>query len=224
MLTERQKENYLSVGIQPDKIEVIGDSIPDYHLIKASKKVIGDDKWAKVLRTNKKKLTYVGRISFEKGCERLINIAEKLKREDVIFLVIGDGPQKKMLLDQIRERKLEKKFVFSGFISRMKIPYILQNTDVLLVPSRHEEFGGIVIEGVAAYVPIVTTGVGGITRILGEDYNGIVGDNVERFCEKINMYLDGKKQSEYNRDEIIKRYNCNSSIDRICEIYKKSCL
>ncbi|MBS5620713.1 glycosyltransferase [Eubacterium sp.] len=224
VLTERQKENYLSVGIQPDKIEVIGDSIPDYHLIKASKKVIGDDKWAKVLRTNKKKLTYVGRISFEKGCERLINIAEKLKREDVIFLVIGDGPQKKMLLDQIRERKLEKKFVFSGFISRMKIPYILQNTDVLLVPSRHEEFGGIVIEGVAANVPIVTTGVGGITRILGEDYNGIVGDNVERFCEKINMYLDGKKQSEYNRDEIIKRYNCNSSIDRICEIYKKSCL
>ena len=220
VLTEKQKENYLSVGIQSDKIEVIGDSIPDYHLVRASRKDMQGEEWIEALKTDKKKLTFVGRISFEKGCERLIEIAEKLKREDVIFLVIGDGPQKEMLLDKIREKQLEEQFILSGFVSRMKIPYILQNTDVLLVPSRHEEFGGVVIEGVAANVPIVTTGVGGITRILGEDYNGIVGDSIEGFCEKINVYLDGREKGDYNRDEIMKRYNCNSSIDRICEIYQ----
>lgn len=222
VLTDKQKENYISIGIQPKKIEVIGDCIPDYHLTvaKQAQKQLQEE-WAKALQSDKKKLVYVGRISFEKGCERLIQIAEKLKREDIVFLVIGDGPQKEMLLHEIKEKHLEDKFIVSGFISRLKIPYILQNADVLLVPSRHEEFGGVVIEGVAANIPIVTTGVGGITRILGASYNGIVRDNIELFSNMINAYLNGEAKPNYNREEIIARYNYSSSIDRICKIYEE---
>ena len=222
VLTEKQKENYTSIGIQPDKIEVIGDSIPDYHLSKDKEQTVQlQEELEKALRSDKKKLTFVGRISFEKGCERLIQIAKDLSRKDVVFLVIGDGPQKEMLIDEIRKNNLEEKFIVSGFISRLKIPYILQNTDVLLVPSRHEEFGGVVIEGVAANVPIVTTGVGGIKGILGSEYNGIVGDNINLFVKRIIEFLDGKIIQNYNRDEIISKYNYVSSLNRICKIYEE---
>lgn len=222
VLTEKQKENYVSIGIRTNKIEVIGDCIPDYHLeVVGQEQMCFQEKWAKVLKSDKRKLTFVGRISFEKGCERLIQIAEKLNREDVVFLIIGDGPQKGMLLDKIREKHLEEKFIISGFISRLKIPYILRNTDVLLVPSRHEEFGGVVLEGVAANVPIITTGVGGITRILGEEYNGIVGNDIGLFTKMINAYLDGEVKFNYNRYEILKKYNSNFSIDKICRIYEE---
>lgn len=222
VLTEKQKENYTSIGIPTDKIEVIGDSIPDYHLLDAGQEHVQlQERLDRALKSNKKKLTFVGRISFEKGCERLIQIAEKINREDVEFLVIGDGPQKEMLLNVIKEKNLEEKFIVTGFISRLKIPYILKNTDVLLVPSRHEEFGGVVIEGVAANLPIVTTGVGGIKGILGRDYNGIVGDDITRFAMMINKYLDGVMVPNYNRDEIISRYNHVSSINRLCKIYEE---
>ena len=218
VLTEKQKDNYVAIGVDVNKIEVIGDCIPEYHLVK--QKSI-DEPWRKVLQSNKKTIVFVGRISFEKGCERLIQIAEGLKRDDITFLIVGDGPYKEELLQEIKKKKLEDIFTVTGFVSKLKIPYILQNADILLIPSIHEEFGGVVLEGVAAGVPIVTSGVGGISKVLGDTYNGIVGDNIEQFCRMVNAYLDGEKSPNYNRDEIIRKYNFNDCLDRLCKIYEE---
>lgn len=218
VLTEMQKDNYVSIGVDADKIEVIGDCIPEYHLVK--QKSI-DEPWKMVLQSDKKKIVFVGRISFEKGCERLIQIAERLKRDDIMFLVVGDGPYKEEFLQEIQKKKLEDKFTVTGFVSKLNIPYVLQNADVLLIPSIHEEFGGVVLEGVAAGVPIVTSGVGGISKVLGDTYNGIVGDNIEQFCKMVNVYLDGEKSPNYNREEIIRKYNFNDCLDRLCKIYEE---
>lgn len=217
VLTNSQKEKYMSINVSEEKIEVIGDSIPDYHLNMVQ---VEEENWFKYLNDSKRKIAFVGRISYEKGCEVLIDIAKRMKDKEVRFFVVGDGPQREEFEKNISDNNLKDKFIISGFVSKFKIPYILSKIDVLVVPSRHEEFGSVILEGIIANKPIVTSGVGGITNILGDNYNGIVGDDIDLYVKKINDYLSGKLTPNYSKDEIIQCYDLDNNINKMIKIYE----
>ena len=69
----------------------------------------------------------------------------------------------------------------------------LQQSDILVVPSREEGFGLVAIEGMAAYVPVIASNVGGLAEIIQNGYNGYLFEK-ENYTELAELILKVMKQ------------------------------
>lgn len=114
-------------------------------------------------------IAYVGRLVFEKGVDVLVEAAERL---DVQLLIVGDGPERSRL-----ERRVAAwppgKAVFTGAVAHEDIPDYLAAIDALVLPSRStttwaEQFGHVLIEAMAAGVPVVGSASAAIPEVVGD--------------------------------------------------------
>lgn len=81
-----------------------------------------------------------------------------------LFLV-GTGPLDAELRSRVRQLGLTDSVVFLG--TRQDAREILPAFDALVLPSRNEGLGLVLVEALAAGVPVVATHVGGIPEVLG---------------------------------------------------------
>ena len=112
-------------------------------------------------------VAYVGRISDEKGWRDLPVFAERLARDGVFLLVCGDGPRRAELEALLDPRARGVDWTVTGFVSRDAVRAALTLAEVVLLPSRREAFGSVLLEAMAAGVPSVAYAVGGIVDVEG---------------------------------------------------------
>jgi glycosyltransferase involved in cell wall biosynthesis len=112
---------------------------------------------------------YVGRLVPEKGVDVLIDAVEPL---DVQLLIVGAGPERARL-----ERRVAAwspgKAVFTGAIAHEAVPDYLAALDALVLPSRStrvwaEQFGHVLIEAMAAGVPVVGSASAAIPEVVAD--------------------------------------------------------
>jgi glycosyltransferase involved in cell wall biosynthesis len=113
-------------------------------------------------------VTYVGRISPEKGWMDLPRCLEAAGDERVFLLVCGDGPDRRKLELELERRGRPDDWCITGFVAPEDIRAALRIADVLVLPSRREAFGGVLLEAMASGLPAVAYAVGGITEVAGE--------------------------------------------------------
>ena len=113
-----------------------------------------------------------GRFSPEKGFDRLVEAAAQVVRScpDAGFVLFGDGPLRQQLLDQIARLNLDEHFVLPGFCD--ELDRWLPGFDVTVLPSYTEGLPNVVLESLAARVPVVATAVGGTPEVVQDGVNG----------------------------------------------------
>lgn len=121
----------------------------------------------------------VGRLSIEKGGDRLIdaflNICDS--RSDVGLVVVGDGTMRAELERRVYSRGHEKHVYFVGYDEN---PYkIMLACDCLVLASRHEGQGIVVLEALSLGKRIVATDIPGPRAILSETPSMLVDDSVD---------------------------------------------
>jgi len=114
-----------------------------------------------------------------KGIQTLIEAADIIinhqKRNDVIFLYCGDGPDLGYFRDMVSQLNLEEFFLCPG--SSKEIVRIMKGVTVAVVPSIWQEALGLsVLETMATGKPIVATKVGGIVEIIEDGTDGFLFD------------------------------------------------
>jgi len=116
---------------------------------------------------------FVGRVSPGKGVELLIKaIAALPARENVILAIIGDGENLDNIKSLARDLEIEKQVRYFGTVSHQDVIEYMRTLDVLVVPShRHgnwiEQFGRVVVEGMAACIPVIGSDSGEIPNVMG---------------------------------------------------------
>lgn len=145
------------------------------------------------------KIVSVGRISEEKGYDRLLNVCCRLKRENyhVDVTVVGSGRKEAELNEKIKNKSADKWFKLTGYQSN---PYkYVSNSDVFVCSSYDEGLSTAVTEAVILGLPVVSTDVSGAKEILGENNEyGIVTENSEEaLYEGLKKMIADKKLREY---------------------------
>jgi len=125
-------------------------------------------------------ITLVGELN-ERKQQRVVieatpNVLEKFPNARILF--VGDGDDRAALEAVVRERGLHASIIFTGF--RADVPEILLGSDALLLPSRVEGFGYVLVEAMAAGIPCIASNVSSIPEIVQDGVTGIlhaVGDS-----------------------------------------------
>jgi len=89
---------------------------------------------------------------------------------DATFVVIGEGPERKMLESLISAHSLSNRFFLAGAIPDAAT--LMKAFDLAIIPSRKEGLPFTLLEWMSAGVPVIATDVGGIPSVIG---NGITG-------------------------------------------------
>jgi len=169
--------NFLSREKAREELQIVGDRIAD--------KVVGT----------------VANFYKTKGLEYLIEAAgllnSKFKIQNSKFFIVGDGKLRPKLEAQIKKLGLEDKILLVG---RIPDAYkYLKAFDVFVLPSLKEGFPWIILEAMAAEIPIVATKVGAIPEILEEEFLVEPG-NSEELAKKISWMLEHPAKAKLKQE------------------------
>jgi glycosyltransferase involved in cell wall biosynthesis len=119
-------------------------------------------------RSGEKLVLFLGRVTFQKGPEFMVETAWKLLQvyPNVLFFVAGVGDMLEKLKALVLERKIDHKFVFAGFLSQSNVKKVLAQADVYFMPSVSEPFGLSALEAAQFEVPCVISKQSGVAEVL----------------------------------------------------------
>jgi glycosyltransferase involved in cell wall biosynthesis len=116
-------------------------------------------------------ILFIGRLVYQKGPDIFIDAIRKIcqQRGDARVIVAGDGGMRQYL--QERARDLPVNFV--GYIPDSEYIRLLNASDIVVIPSRNEPFGLVLLEAWSAEKPVVASNVGGLSENIDPFLNGI---------------------------------------------------
>jgi len=185
-------------------------------------KPLNKEKIKKELGLSKKVVGFVGGLKEVKRADKLPDIFSHISSiYDAEFLVVGDGELRKGIEKECKKRKLQIKFV--GSVSHEDVPYYMNAMDVMILPSRNEGFGAVVIEAQGCGVAVVGSSNGGIPEAIGD--GGIVveeGENFEkRFAQSVVKLLENPIDESYLRNRAL-GFSWESIVEKEIEVYNEA--
>ena len=236
-LTEVEKEQYLKMGVDEDKIEIVplGINLEEYENLPAygkfrSKFNIGE---------NDKLILFVGRIHEIKGLDLLLdafndlivqsnekNSLENIDCSSIKLAIVGpdDGYLVK-LEEKVKEYSLEENVIITGPLYKEEKQEALVDCDLFVIPSKYESFTTSGLDAMACSKPLVLTKNNHIHDWVDGNVGIACEDNKDSLREAIEKVLFDEELSQIfaeNGNKLIKeKYNWDIINDQILEIYNE---
>ena len=176
-------------------------------------------------RNDKFTIGTIGRLTFQKGQEYLIEAAKILigKGYEFEIHIYGEGEKENEFVQLIKKYELEKIVLLKGYTHN--ISETMNTLDIFVLPSRYEGIPFVILEAMKASVPVISADVGGINEVINNMINGILikKENSEELAEKIMLLHDSKKL----RDDLTRiakidfeeKYTIEKTIKSIEDVY-----
>lgn len=115
-----------------------------------------------------KVVTFLGRVTFQKGPEYFIEAAYKVYQKDknVRFVMAGTGDLLEKMIRHVARRRMSSRFHFTGFLKGDNVDHMFALSDVYVMPSVSEPFGISPLEAMRSNVPVVISKQSGVAEIL----------------------------------------------------------
>jgi glycosyltransferase involved in cell wall biosynthesis len=141
------------------------------------------------------------------------------QRNDVTFVVIGEGELREDLLQLRRKLGLEKRVRFTGYLSQAE--KFLPAFDVFAMSSCMEGLGSIIQDAFAAGVPVAATAAGGIPELVRNGETGLVTPvgNASALAGSIMRLLDNRAEANQLAQRAKKFVADEFSVDRMADQY-----
>jgi glycosyltransferase involved in cell wall biosynthesis len=155
-------------------------------------------------------ITSVGRLSWIKGWNLLLESISVLKREDIYIklIFVGDGEDRQKLINQAKQMHLDKQVHITGFVPQKEVVKYINAANLGVVGSYREGWSLAMCEILACGKPIVSTDVSGARQLILNDLNGfVVNDrNPDSYANAILKALKLKNVECYSL-KIANRYS-----------------
>ncbi|MBR6346011.1 MAG: glycosyltransferase family 4 protein, partial [Bacteroidales bacterium] len=145
-------------GIDPEKVVTVHNAV-DFS---------GRENLEVERGVKEKVVTFLGRITFQKGPEYFIDAAAKvLKRtKNVRFVMAGSGDMMNRAIRQVARLGISDRFHFTGFLRGVDVQKMFALSDVYIMPSVSEPFGISPLEAMRTGVPSIISKQSGAAEVL----------------------------------------------------------
>ena len=145
--------------INPDKVETVYNAVEP---VKISERLMLKKGF------DEKVVTFLGRITMQKGPEYFIEAAYKVLQvmDNVRFVMAGSGDMMERMMRRAAALKITDRFHFTGFLKGADVFSLLDMSDVYIMPSVSEPFGISPLEAMQSNVPVIISKQSGVAEIL----------------------------------------------------------
>lgn len=121
-------------------------------------------------------LLTVARLSPEKGLTILLDAIAmaQSKRADVHLTIVGDGPLRTALEEQVRRLRLTDSVTFAGAIGQDRIRTFYQDADAFVLSSFSEGLPVVLMEAMSTSLPVIASRITGIPELVRENTDGLL--------------------------------------------------
>jgi glycosyltransferase involved in cell wall biosynthesis len=172
----------------------------------------------KLLSIEKKWILFAGRLQEQKAPIRLIDTFNEYYKKDetACLIIMGEGNLRKSIEAHIRKLKIENKVFLLNNMNQKILASFYRASDVLLLTSHYEGMARCVLEALGCGLPVVSTNVGEVKRVVINDFSGevvesfspkIIAQSVEKVLSNPDIYSKDnciKAVSEYTPQEVLK--------------------
>lgn len=135
-------------------------------------------------------IAYVGRLSYQKNPERLMKVLHNVlqRKKDVKIAIVGNGEYEQYVVGYIKDNKLEKNIDYLGYYNNpLKI---IKSSKVLVMTSRFEGTPMVALEAQCLGVPIVSTPVDGLKKVIQNGNNGYLTNADDELASRLIEIAD----------------------------------
>lgn len=178
------------------------------------------------IRGRKIRVIFVGRLEEQKGIKYLIESVKVLKDIEFELIIIGSGSQETKLRGFVKKYGLDEKIIFLGNKKNKEVLYELLCSDIFVLPSIWEGFPLTILEAWTANLPVITTNVGGISKICKNNKNALIipPRNPRKIASALLALISNKvlrKKLGKNGNSLVKdKYSWQQIALQIDNIYK----
>lgn len=169
-------------------------------------------------------IIFVGRLENSKNPLLLINSFYYLRKNypNVVLLIIGTGSFEKIIAKKIKEYGLEEKVKLFGAVFNEEVLKLLRLSDVFLMTSAFEGMPISVLEALASGLPVVSTDVGEVKKVVKDGFSGRVVSNHSKddIAKAVFEVLNDKEKfNAKNCVDSIKDYTVESVLSGIYKMH-----
>jgi len=210
-------------GLDPEKIEIIRNGVPvsrtlsefEAHIVRRG---FGLSDFEYVV-------AFIGRLVPQKNPALFLAMAQAVVRSGLKcgFLLVGDGPLRTILADQTRTLGIQDAVRFTGV--RNDVSRILGVIDLLVLTSDWEGLPNVILEALAAGVPVVATRVGGVGEVLEDGVTGYIVPprDLPTLIDRVLRVLSDREVRDRcgrrGRESTQSRFSISVMVDRTVALY-----
>ncbi len=171
-------------------------------------------------------LINVGELTSRKNAALLVRVLPSLRRgfPQVKLLLVGEGPERRALTDQIHELGLEDSVQLLGF--RRDTPDLLAASDLLVHTATVEGFGFVVAEAMASGLPTVVSNASSLPEVIDDGHTGTLfsSGDAEDLERALRLYITNpdlcRRHGEAGRERVASHFRLEDRMDELETIFR----
>jgi glycosyltransferase involved in cell wall biosynthesis len=176
------------------------------------------------------RILFVGRLARVKGLHVLLEAAASLIGEgrEMVVNIVGDGPDRESLERRAVDLGIREQVTFHGYRTQEQVREHLQETDIFALPSFAEGVPVVLMEAMAAGLPVLSTRIAGISELVDDNLSGFLvppGDR-QGFTDRLRTLQDDpqlrSRLGTAGREKVTRDFNLRYESERFCRILKTS--
>lgn len=170
-------------------------------------------------------LLFVGRLTTQKGVDRLLEALARLPRH-VTLDVVGDGPERDRLRAHATSLGVAARVRWHGALAPAELPARYRSATAVVVPSHEEGLGLVAVEAILSGAPVVAFASGGLVDALDDGASGVLvppGDVAALAAAIEGVLADPQRAVERaraGRERALARHAPAAAATRYLELYR----
>jgi glycosyltransferase involved in cell wall biosynthesis len=205
--------------VSPNKIIVTLEGGPSEDILNKKE----DKNISKKINFSKDFLLYVGNAYPHKNLDILLKVVSKIPKE-INFVLAGKKDHfHDELEDSVKKMKLEKRIIFTDFVTDNELIWLYKNARAYIFPSLNEGFGLPLLEAASFGLPVLCSNNSSLPEVMEDSALYFNPKSSKDIVKKINIIIENKDIREelivkgYNR---VKKFSWNKMAKETLNIYK----
>lgn len=177
-----------------------------------------------------KRVLFVGRLDVVKGVPFLLDAFERVRvrHPDARLTIVGDGPSRTVLEVRAKAPLLADAVTFTGHQTQSEISRLLEEVDMLVLPSLAEGVPVVLMEAMASRIPVIACRVGGVSELVDDGSTGftVPPSDVETLTARLDTLLSDpdlcRRMGEAGRRVVEEQFSIEKEAIKLHDLFRRS--